>query len=114
MSMKDRTPLGRNIQSIMNSAHYKQESLAKEVGVSQSTIHRLLTGQTTPEFEVIEKIAKVLKVPTYMLVAGTEFATKVPSRTVFTLNPEDHIKWLGYFASALTGTPEDLRRRIDA
>jgi transcriptional regulator with XRE-family HTH domain len=113
--MKERTKLGRNIESVMLAAHFTQEALGQEIGVSQSTMSRLLTSnvERDKDFHYVEKIANATNAPIHLLVAGTEFATKVPAPCVVTLDPESRIKWLVYFASALTGLDDAQRKRID-
>jgi transcriptional regulator with XRE-family HTH domain len=112
--MNERTRLGRNIESVLGPSRYDLARLASEIGVGSPVLSGLLTGQVRPDLGLVKRIAEVLRVPLDLLAGGTELATGAAPRCVFTRGPEDPIRWIGYFASALTGMTGEARRRIDA
>lgn len=49
-----------------------QSTLAKRAGVSQSTIAQIEIAGQNPSLDVLEKIAKALKVPAYTLLRARQ------------------------------------------
>lgn len=60
--MGSQNKLGKNIKKVRKSTRLTQEEVAIKVGVHVSYISRIERGVVNPSFEVIEKIAKALKV----------------------------------------------------
>lgn len=60
--MGSQEKIGRNIQKIRKKAGVTQEELADKVGVHVSYISRIERGVVNSSIEVIESIAKALKV----------------------------------------------------
>lgn len=54
--------LGKRIQKLRKNAGLTQEELAEKVGVSRAYIGYIEQGRNTPSLEIVDKIAKVLKV----------------------------------------------------
>lgn len=54
--------LGRRIQKIRKAADLTQEKLAEKVGISRAYMGYIEQGRYAPSLEVVEKIAKALKV----------------------------------------------------
>lgn len=63
--------IGERIFAEMTSRGWSEGELARQAGVTQPTIHRIITGESkAPKRENIEKIAKALKVPSKWLWDG--------------------------------------------
>lgn len=62
-SQKTRERLGRKIQKIRKSLSYSQEELADLVKISRTHMGHIEQGRKSPSLEVMEKLARVLKVP---------------------------------------------------
>jgi transcriptional regulator with XRE-family HTH domain len=54
-----------------------QGELAKKAKLSQSTVAQIETSRKTPSLEVLEQIAKALKVPAYKLLRAREVTAMV-------------------------------------
>ncbi|KPC02832.1 Rophage PssSM-02, Cro/c1 family prophage repressor protein [Pseudomonas amygdali pv. lachrymans] len=55
----------------MNARGWSEGELARQAGVTQPTVHRIITGESkSPKRENIERIAKVLRVPSKWLWDG--------------------------------------------
>jgi transcriptional regulator with XRE-family HTH domain len=63
------TTLSERLNEIIRERNLSQDSLAEKAGVSQTTIHKLLTGKAL-ESRKISKIAEVLGVSTDWLAMG--------------------------------------------
>ncbi len=59
---KTRKKLGKKIQRLRKGLGYSQEDLAELVRISRTHIGHIEQGIRSPSLEVIERIAKVLKV----------------------------------------------------
>lgn len=53
--------LGKTIQKRRKEIGYSQEELAEKIGVSRAYMGFIEQGRNTPSLEVLEKIAKQLK-----------------------------------------------------
>lgn len=51
---------GENMKIIRLKKRFTQTALAKEVGVSRSTINKIENGHGNPSLELLERIAKTL------------------------------------------------------
>lgn len=105
---------GEQLQRAMDAAGLKQGGLAEDIGLSQSTISRMVRGELQPSLAQLDQLAKACGVNRYALIGGTEIAANYPESTLVTLEPNAPIKWLGYFASALTGLSEPQREQLFA
>lgn len=54
--------LGKKVQKLRKAAKLTQEELAEKVGVSRAYMGYIEQGRNTPSLEVLEKIARVLKI----------------------------------------------------
>lgn len=54
--------LGKRIQTIRKRTEFTQEELAEKVGISRAYMGYIEQGRYSASLEVIEKIAKILKV----------------------------------------------------
>ena len=54
--------LGRRVQRLRKAAKLTQEQLAEKIGVSRAYAGYIEQGRNTPSLEVLEKIARVLRV----------------------------------------------------
>jgi transcriptional regulator with XRE-family HTH domain len=70
-------PIGDRIQSRLEQLDKNAAWLAEMVGVSRSTITRILKGERNPTPETLHEIAPVLGVEVGQLVAGTDAAERV-------------------------------------
>lgn len=59
---KSKLNLGKKIQKIRKSVGLSQEDLADMVGISRTHAGHIEQGRKSPSMELLEKIAKVLKV----------------------------------------------------
>jgi DNA-binding XRE family transcriptional regulator len=59
---KTRVKLGDRIQRLRKSSAYTQEELAEIVGISRTHMGHIEQGIKSPSLEVMEKIARALKV----------------------------------------------------
>lgn len=55
--------LGKKIQKIRKDRHLTQEELSEKIGISRAYMGYIEQGRNTPSLEVLDKIARVLKVP---------------------------------------------------
>lgn len=66
MNMRKNAPLpkkiGKKIQIRRQGLNFTQEELAEKVNLSRAYIGFIEQGRSTPSLEVIERIAKVLRV----------------------------------------------------
>ncbi|KKY52677.1 LexA family protein [Pseudomonas ficuserectae] len=63
--------IGDRVFSEMNARGWSEGELARQAGVTQPTVHRIITGESkSPKRENIERIAKVLRVPSKWLWDG--------------------------------------------
>ena len=58
----------QNLNNILIERKMTRYRLAKELGVHQTTVRNWVDGLTTPKFEMIERIANILEVPTSYLI----------------------------------------------
>lgn len=54
--------LGRKIQKIRKAKEYSQEALADTLRISRTHMGHIEQGRRTPSLELLEKIARALKV----------------------------------------------------
>src|ERR1700752_977795 len=87
---------GSHLDSVRRAAGLKEEALAIELKVSQSTISRLLTDKQRPTLSQVDALAKLCGVSRWALIGGTELAAEFPSECVVSVDPEAHVKWLAY------------------
>jgi len=71
------TPIRERIQARLDELNENAAWLAEKVGVSRSTITRILNGERNPTPETLHEIAPVLGVEITQLVAGTDAAERV-------------------------------------
>lgn len=80
---------GKAIQIIRNSRGLSQKDLAKKIDFAPSYVSRIEAGQRKPTIETLEKIAKQLRVPMYLIILMSSTKTDLKGL------PEDLIKSLG-------------------
>ncbi|WP_165668855.1 XRE family transcriptional regulator [Metapseudomonas otitidis] len=73
----DTTTLQNRLKHAMNDARMTQESLAEAAGVSQNTIHKLVTGKSSSSRKLVE-IARALRVTPTWLATGEQDGEPVP------------------------------------
>jgi transcriptional regulator with XRE-family HTH domain len=78
MATAELTEFGREVKRLLKNR--PQEWLARQAGVGQSTISRLLHGKNVPETKTIEKIAEVLEVDPRHLLALAGVPVVAPQR----------------------------------
>jgi transcriptional regulator with XRE-family HTH domain len=100
---------GRNLKNLRNAARLNQDGLGKDVGFSQGYISRLEKGEVRPGPELIDALAKKFGCSPWALVGGTDLASESPGECLVTVDPTASLRWLAYFASALTGLKKDQR-----
>ena len=66
----DRTDLGERIRSARASKGWKQKHLAAELQVEPITVSRWERGATTPDLDVLNRVARATGKPVSFFVAG--------------------------------------------
>lgn len=61
-SQETREKLGKKIQKLRKDQGLSQEEFAHKIGVSRTHAGHIEQGRKSPSLEVLEKIAKILKV----------------------------------------------------
>lgn len=112
MKTSNQPTFGTHLESVRKAAGLKQEALADGLDISQTKISRLLNGAVEPTFDEVVKLAKICGVSRWTLIGGTELASKYPTECIVGLEPEASVKWVAYFASALTGLDADARASL--
>ena len=64
--------IGRRIREFRESKKLSQEDVERRTGLVRPYISRVENGHTVPSLETIEKFARALEVPTYLLFIGAE------------------------------------------
>jgi transcriptional regulator with XRE-family HTH domain len=59
---------GLRIKQLREDRHWTQETLAKKAHVSRVTIGRIEIGHSRPSLELLERLAKILKVTVSQLL----------------------------------------------
>jgi DNA-binding XRE family transcriptional regulator len=59
---KSNQKLGRNIQRARKDKEYTQEKLAEILNISRTHMGHIEQGRKTPSLELLEKIAKALRI----------------------------------------------------
>lgn len=54
--------IGKRVQRLRKNHKYTQEELAEKVGISRAYMGYIEQGRYSPSLEVLEKVAKALKV----------------------------------------------------
>lgn len=70
---------GTTLRRVMSEQKVDLEDLAKDSGVSRSTIYRLLSNRNAPDFETIQKLSRGLEVPITKLTGDDETESLRPS-----------------------------------
>lgn len=55
--------LGKRVQKARKQIGFTQEDVADKVGISRAYMGYIEQGRNAPSLEIIEKLAKVLKIP---------------------------------------------------
>jgi transcriptional regulator with XRE-family HTH domain len=82
-----------------------KKALADDAGLSQSSVGRMLAGQTLPDPMVLERLAKVLHMPLQDLLYASGVITGMPAsppreaRRDVALTPEEAARLLGITSS---------------
>ena len=63
--------IGTNIKNIRELKNLKQEYVAGEIGISQSSYARIENGETIPKIDRLQQIAEVLEVDLSTLLSTT-------------------------------------------
>lgn len=58
---------GRNVKAQLTHQGVSGAELAKKAGIAPKTLNNLLNGRHAPQFDVLDKIAKALKVDLWQL-----------------------------------------------
>lgn len=66
--MKLREALGINVRRLRQERRLSQETFASDAGISREYVSRLENGQENVSINVIEDMAKALKVPAQLLL----------------------------------------------
>ena len=70
-------PIGHKVQALLEQLEQTPAWLAEKVGVSRSTITRILKGERSPTPETLQEIAPVLGLTVAQLASGTDAAERV-------------------------------------
>ncbi len=108
----------------MSARGWSEGELARQAGVTQPTVHRIITGESkSPKRENVEKIAKVLRVPSKWLWDGgprTASEQAEPSNVAIIAQPEQMyrypvVSWVtaGTWSEAVQPFPDGFSDRYD-
>jgi len=75
--LREVVPIGAKIQTLLDQLGQTPAWLAEKVGVSRSTITRILKGERNPTPETLQEIAPVLGLTVAQLAADTDAAERV-------------------------------------
>ncbi len=64
--------IGEKIKNLRQEKRFKQEDLAKKIGISRLMLGKYERGQATPSAETLQKLAQVLNVSTDYLLSDDE------------------------------------------
>jgi len=105
-----RITFGQKLKQVREAAGWKQARLADVLGVEQPAISKLEKDHAKPTVEQIKLIAEAFGISLWSLVGGTDEAARFPGECLVTITGENaSVKWLGYFASGLTGLSAEDR-----
>lgn len=96
---------------LRRAADLKQDVLARELSLGQSTVSKMESGAAAPNAAMVQGLAKLFGVSPWTIVGGTEFADLDPSGCLVSVDGRAGIRKLAYFASALTGL-DDAEREL--
>ncbi|WP_122393045.1 LexA family protein [Pseudomonas amygdali] len=116
--------IGDRVFSEMNARGWSEGELARQAGVTQPTVHRIITGESkSPKRENIERIAKVLRVPSKWLWDGGPRPASEPaepSNVAMIAQPEQMyrypvVSWVtaGTWSEAVQPFPDGFSDRYD-
>lgn len=89
----DMENFSRRLSTLLDENNMTQTQLAKEVGTSNVTICRYITGERTPRIDVLTKIANVFNVSLdYLLGFTKEFENTENSQNTLNYNIEMTIR----------------------
>lgn len=113
-----RIPIGERIQLRLDEIGQTASWLADRVGVSRSTITRIIKGERNPTPETLQEIAPVLGVDLDQLAAGTDAAERVKEahNLVARKDYEEAVRQVIEYqrqATDLTATVRELRERAE-
>lgn len=96
----------------------KQDALGQRVGLSQGQISKLENGSADLATEalagLLPRLASALGTTLWGLVGGTEYAEYAAGDALVTVSGDEGIRWLAYFASALTALTDDQKATLFA
>lgn len=64
--------IGEKIKSLRQEKRFKQEDLAKKIGISRLMLGKYERGQATPSADTLQKLAQILNVSTDYLLSADE------------------------------------------
>lgn len=76
MSSTPATDLGSAIKRLRKGQGLTQEDLAHDAGITTGTLSRTETGETSPSWRTLQRIARALDMSTADLVAAAEHADR--------------------------------------
>lgn len=83
---------GQNLEKIMIEKGITKYRLAKEIGVHPTTVKNWIDGKTKPNFEMVKKLAIVLKVMTVDLLEAIAIDENAPLYTPYEIIAKNYIK----------------------
>lgn len=99
---------GKRLAELRRASGGKQEQIAELLNIVQPTVSKLESGAAEPSARQIDQLATYFGVSRWMLVGGTELASRYPGECLVIVDPAARVRWLVYFASALTSlTPAE-------
>lgn len=108
-------PIGARIEARLNELGKNPSWLADMVGVSRSTVTRILNGERNPTPDTLNELAPVLGVELAQLVAGTDAADRVreAQNLVSRRDYEDAVKQIIEFERQASTLKAQLRELTD-
>lgn len=66
--MSSKTALAKNLRLLMDSEGLSEAKAAQKTGVSQKGLNKILNENTSATIDIIERIAKAFKIPTWQIL----------------------------------------------
>ena len=102
------------LRDLRKAAQLTQDALADRVQASQGHISKIESGTAEPAPEMLPALARALGTSLWGLVGGTEYANCAAGSCLVSVEGDQGIRWVAYFASALTGLDSKQRENLEA
>jgi transcriptional regulator with XRE-family HTH domain len=104
--------IGKRIREIRKLLRYTQEQLARELGVSSTTVSAYEVGDAIPPMRTLEKLTEIADVSYDWLCAGCYMA-RDPENKIIQITPEE-LRLLKNFRQATPEYKELISKLVEA